>query len=274
MYSNSIFYNLSLIYFGFAILIENALIGFSYFFIYIYKTDKHIKWKLDFVTSKYLLKDSWPIIFAGIGYIIYTKIDQVMIYSMLSKSEAGYYSASVKIIDLLCVFPALLVMSIFPVLIRKYNKGDDFEKNILSLYRFFIFYSLILICFIFFLQNNIISFIYGSKFVGPNNIMFLLSFVILFESVAKINGRWIILRNLQIISLYRTFFGVVLNISLNFYFIPNHGIKGAAYSTLITLFLSVFSFYLFFNKSRDITVMQLKSFLTFYKIRDFFKIIR
>ena len=113
------------------------------------------------------------------------------------------------------------------------------------------------------------SLIYGSDYTISHNVLFILSIGILFESMAKINGRWIILKNFQIISLYRTLFGALLNVALNIFFIPKYGIEGAAYSTLITLFLSVFVFYIFHHKTRNIFIMQLKSILTFYNVKNF-----
>ncbi len=262
-------YGYPLIFFGIVILFEYLAIALGYIYVYYIHSKKSIDWNFDFNVGLNLIKDSWPIVFAGIGYIIYRKIDQIMIYNMLDAKDVGYYAASSKLIDTVCIIPAAITTSIFPYLIKNYNNKKIFRNNILLIYRAFALYSMIIITMIYFNDQKIVSLIYGSDYIVSHNVLFILSIGILFESMAKINGRWIILKNFQIISLYRTLFGALLNVALNIFFIPKYGIEGAAYSTLITLFLSVFVFYIFHHKTRNIFIIQLKSILTFYNVKNF-----
>ena len=68
-----------------------------------------------------------------------------------------------------------------------------------------------------------------------------------FVSLGVVSSHWLVAENLEIHALLRSFYGAILNISLNWYLIPIYGITGAAYATLIT---QLFVAYIFFGFSK------------------------
>ena len=61
--------------------------------------------------------------------------------------------------------------------------------------------------------------------------------------------------------------GIILNISLNYFFIKNFGIRGAAVATVITQFLTGNILYSLFKNGKIITKIQLNS----LDIRNFWR---
>ena len=116
-------------------------------------------------------------------------------------------------------------------------------------------------------NDTIILLLYGVSYTGSIAPYTILIAGIIFDSYARINGKWIVLKNCQMISLYRTIFGCIINILLNLILIPRYGIIGAAYSTIITLFIAVFIYYLLHKETRDIFITQLFGILTFFYIK-------
>jgi len=243
-------------------------IGYLYWYFRVKKEFLLSQITFDFELAKSLLKDSWPLIIAGLGYIIYSKIDQIMLFNFLSAEKVGYYSVVVNFINMFIFIPTIILNSIYPLLIEvhKINK-EKFQFYMFSLYRIFIFLSLLYSFIILFFGKNIFLLLFGNSYLESTQYLFLYSIVFLFESLAIVNGRWVWIKNLQIISLYRTVFGAILNICLNLYLIPLYGINGAIYATLITLLFSVIFFYIVFEKTREITKMQLLSLVTFYNLK-------
>ena len=115
--------------------------------------------------------------------------------------------------------------------------------------------------------KDIILILYGNEYLLSGSIFTLLSFGFLFQSMAYINGKWILLKNIQMISLYRTLFGAIINIVLNYYLIPIYGVFGAVYATLLTLFLSIIMYYLVHRQTKDLFFIQIKALFTFFIIQ-------
>ncbi|HQD92839.1 MAG TPA: polysaccharide biosynthesis C-terminal domain-containing protein, partial [Bacilli bacterium] len=85
----------------------------------------------------------------------------------------------------------------------------------------------------------------------------------LFVSLGVARGQWIIVENLQGLSLYFTLLGAIINIIGNILLIPRSGINGAALATLISYCTSVIIAPLLFTKTRKSCYMLLKSILLY-----------
>ena len=68
------------------------------------------------------------------------------------------------------------------------------------------------------------------------------------------------IENLQKLMLFRNVIGLIINLILNYYFIPSLGIIGAVYSTLISQLIILFS-YLLDKRTQHIFQIQIGSIL-------------
>jgi O-antigen/teichoic acid export membrane protein len=102
--------------------IGSAISAFFGFYI-IKKSVSDIKIKLDWMFIKKTLHSALPIALTMVFATIYFKIDIVMLSLFhVSNSEIGYYSAAVKLIEILNVIPSIIVMGLFPILANLYEK--------------------------------------------------------------------------------------------------------------------------------------------------------
>jgi len=81
-----------------------------------------------------------------------------------------------------------------------------------------------------------------------------------FVSLGVASSRWFITENLQSLSFWRTFYGMVINLILNFILIPKFGVQGAAVATLISQVIAAYIFDFFNYKTRVMFFMKTKSF--------------
>ena len=79
------------------------------------------------------------------------------------------------------------------------------------------------------------------------------------------------LKNITKKSFYKTLISLILNIILNALLIPRYGIDGAAIATLITQFIALFLIDFFIAEYREQAWIQLKSFNTFYLLKEIMK---
>ena len=72
-----------LIWFAFALMLDQAVVAVLFMLVYYWKIEWFPFFSFRWTQAKKLMKDAWPLIFAGMVVSIYMKIDQVMLKEML-----------------------------------------------------------------------------------------------------------------------------------------------------------------------------------------------
>jgi O-antigen/teichoic acid export membrane protein len=102
----------------------------------------------------------------SISAVIYERIDQVMLKSMINDYSVGIYSASVKISGLFTSLSPVFAYSFFPALINsKKESNEKLEKRLVYLYSFTFWFTLFLSTIVWRFSKEIVIIIYGNKFV-------------------------------------------------------------------------------------------------------------
>jgi Na+-driven multidrug efflux pump len=109
----------------------------------------------------------------------------------------------------------------------------------------------------------IMELLYGSLYDGAGEILVIHIWSAVFVFLGIAGGRWYVNENLILLSSIRHLLGVIVNIVLNYYWIPLFGIQGAAVATLISYFCSSYIFDLINKKSRPIFYIKSKSIFYF-----------
>lgn len=251
-----IYFEASLKMFVLAILLESILVFIFFFLIYKKNKSSFFNWKFKRDKAKNLLRDSWPLIISSSAWIIYSKIDQVMIGQMMDDTAVGYYSAATRISDMVSFIPAMVAFSIIPSIL-KYRK----KNNKLYMYKFQNIYNIVtsilflLAIFITFFSEHIINFVFGAQYSQSANVLKIHFWTVILIGLAVVSGRYLINEGLQRITMYRHLTGVLINIPLNFILIPKIGIDGAAVSSLISLFCANYLLD-YFNRDTKIIFKQ------------------
>lgn len=209
-----------------------------------------------------ILKEALPLFISAAAILFYTKIDQFMLKQMLGFDSLAEYSLAVKFSQFWYFFPLIITSIFYPSLISSKNTSKSNYEGILSgLICFFFFLSIaVSLCFYYIFPLFTNSF-FSDNYNDLSKFTFLLSLSGLFVCMGYVNGKWIVCEKLYSITLYRNLMGLMINLFLNYVFIPVFGIYGAIYSTLISIsFTSYFSF-LFFDKTRNMFFLQTKSLL-------------
>ncbi len=188
-----------------------------------------------------LLKDCWPLLFSGIMVSIYMKIDKVMIQTLLGSIYNGYYSAVLKLSEIWFVIGVVICNSVFPAIINSRTKSIELYYN--RLYKLFkllvvLAYTISFITSLF--SKQIIEKIYTRSYLETSTVLSIHVFSLIFVYLGVASGRWLIAENKTKLNIYRTFLGLIINILLNYFLIKTHGIKGAAYATLIAYIVAYY----------------------------------
>ncbi len=266
--------SLSLVYFGFISFISLlilALFGFLFF----YKTTKINLFDLDFNYQKYrdIISNSFLSLISTFFAVILLKIDIIMINHFLGDYSTGLYSAASRITEAIYFIPNILLIPLFPVLTDLLKKNyQDFARLQQQIYDGLFLLSFFLFLVIFVLSDHIIYLLYGESFSLASSVLKVHSISIILVYVRAAFRRWVFLKDILKINLITQIIGCGLNIILNLYLIPNMGLIGAAYSTVLSYFISSFLIFYFFKSTREAFFQILYAFLIFIRVP--YKIIR
>jgi O-antigen/teichoic acid export membrane protein len=228
------------------------------------------KWKWNAKVALALLLDSWPLMFAYMSYLIYAKIDRIMIKEMLDEHNVGIYSAAYILYEAPLFISLMIAKSVYPILVQYYqdNKIKFFQLySTLSSYMTLLSYLIVLFIFIF--HEILIQITFGESFEESSKILMLLSFGMIPMFNAFLRSSYITISGNQKIILYTSLFSAMLNIVLNLLLIKAYGVIGAVYATVFTQTLSLIVLNFAFTNTRSIFFIQAKSLLLFGIWRKF-----
>ncbi len=178
----------------------------------------------------------------ALGTNIAFKLDVLMLTTLLDTTNTGIYSIGNHIGSIIGV-PAAAIMAIGGPVISQALKNNDREQvqsvysrssDILTIAGIFLTAGLSVIVF------DLFSIMHEGEKLIQNGAIFVVACIAsvkLFDMITSINGHIISFSDFFKYNLYFLSLLAVLNIILNFIFIPKLGIKGAALSTLISLSL-------------------------------------
>ena len=191
--------------------------------------------------AKRLLRDSYPLILAGIFLMIQARIDQVMLKTLIGNRELGYYSAALRLIEALGFLPTIFVGSLFPAIINSKGSSQElYEIRLSQLYRLMMAIFLISATPIFLFGNWIISIVYKSAFASAGPLLSLMSSRLLFTNFGVARNAYLTAENRTGYALITMIVGAILNASLNFLLIPKYQGNGAIFAALISFTFSTF----------------------------------
>lgn len=217
---------------------DTVSLAVSYFVAYKIRGNVSFLKIFKFDVAKQLLKDSWPLVFSAFFVMIYLRIDQVMIKEMLGLYEVGIYSAATRLSEAFYFIPVLLTASVFPAILNAKKINDEIYLRRLQLLYVILTWSAMLIAVIYsFIGREIVVVLYGSEYEESASVLLVHVWCGVFVFISAGFGRYLLAENRTIDNMLRVILGAVVNVVLNFILIPIYGVLGAAYSTLISLFL-------------------------------------
>ena len=253
-----VYFSMPLMYFAYALAFDSLFLALCCLFIYNCKGGNILGWKFEKSLLKKYIKISIPMLMVSVTAFIYTRTDQIMIKHMLGDDANGNYAAAIRVSELFYFIPGVIVASIYPKLVElKLQNQDGYLKLLEKLYRLVLWISIPIALTMTFCSSLIITILYGEKFASAPHILSVLSWCIIFESIDAVFVKILYVEKIESRYLYKSTFGVLINIVLNYILINTHGVVGAAMATLITLICVSYVFDLLDPKLREYYYLKL-----------------
>jgi O-antigen/teichoic acid export membrane protein len=195
--------------------------------------------------AKGILKLSIPLGLAVLFNFMYDKIDVILISKFRDYSDVAYYNVGYGL------FKSAMLSYSF-LLATGFTRVSALGRNRKAVGLFFSKYLRIILVIsvpsaivLYLISGPLIKLLYTAKFIPSINVLQILSAALVGNALNNLTG--IILNGIGLFKavMYITLFGLIVNVALNFVFIPLYGITGASIVTVVTEFV-IFFFELYY----------------------------
>jgi O-antigen/teichoic acid export membrane protein len=164
----------------------------------------------------------------GIG-ALYFQFDTIIINFFVGSEGVGLYQAAMRIVVGALIITEVISNIYLPTLAKKFNTVDFKKMNKLSAV-----FGLLISVLLFILSGPITTILYGEGYEPVKSLLRIFSFLILIRYLGTGLGTLVSAKNLQKLRAISVVFVLIVNIVLNYMFIPHFGIYGAAIISVFT----------------------------------------
>jgi polysaccharide transporter, PST family len=255
-----IFFKADLVAFALVVVLEIVFDAVALIGIYIFTKHSITEWRYNHSYAKKLLIECWPMALASVSTMLYMKIDQVMIGKIIGDQAVGIYTAATRISEIWYFIPSAIVNSFTPSIVkaRKLDRRDFINRN-QKLLDSCVLLAYLLAIPMTFISDDLILFLYGSEYEQAGLVLSIHIWSAIFVFLGAAKNPWIITEGFLKLNSFATTIACIVNIVLNYIFLPIFGVVGAAISTLISYGIANFIVFLINPRTKDLGIMMVKS---------------
>lgn len=182
-----------------------------------------------------VLKEAYPLAMVGFLWVIYYRIDTIMLAGFRSMPEVGIYNGAYKIMEGLILVAGVIMMVTFPRLSRLgMEKGREFYLFFKKLFLALLSLAFLVTVIMYFTAAPLFQLILGEQYSKSIGIFKILLVAVIVIYPGNLVTQALIALDLHKVYMYMALMGALFNICLNFLFIPQYGATGAAWATVFT----------------------------------------
>ncbi len=203
-----------------------------------YFARKFIRPKFSFnpVYSRELLRDSAPIMVAGLVINAYDRIDVLLLKLFGASDAVGYYGFSYRLIDLAAPLSLLFVSSVYPLLSAHHSRGEltEFRRLYQRAHDYLSLAGVLIATGVILFAPHIVRVIGGASYAPSTMSLRILAVAFALIWLSNLANYSLISIGRQGVLFWAACLGLAVNISVNLVLIPAYGKEGAAATTVLT----------------------------------------
>lgn len=252
--------NKSVYWFAFASSVDYIAVGILLLLAY----RKYEGPKLGFSLAKGrdLISRSYHYILSGMMVAIYGQTDKLMLKQMLDETTVGYYSTAVTLCSVWTFVLTAIIDSVYPTIIHLSEIDEEgFNRKNRQLYAI-VFYCSMFVSLLYVIFGGFaIRILYGDAYSGAIEPLRVVTWYTAFTYLGVARNAWIVCKNRQKYLKFMYLGAAILNVILNFIFIPIMGATGAAFASLLTQISTSIVLPLFWKDMRPNSILMLEAIL-------------
>lgn len=247
-----------LIFFIVALTFDFFLVAGGYVSAYSEKIGAIKAWSFNRLLAKKLILESFPLLLSGAAVIIYQRIDQVIIKSLIDNESVGYFSVAAKFSELILFVPLVMSQTVVPLLVKEINTDkNSYQQKKQYFVDVVLWTSIVCSVVLSLLAYPLIRFTFGIQYLAAVPVLHIIAFKAVGSALSDTGGQIIIIEGKQKYVVIRNIVGCILCITSNYLLIPYFGIVGSAWATIITVLGAGFLCHACIPPYRDVFKVQL-----------------
>ncbi|OIQ23545.1 oligosaccharide flippase family protein [Lacinutrix sp. MedPE-SW] len=235
-----------------------------------------IKFRIDAVLWKKMMKYAMPVLIAGIAYSINETFDRILLEQLLPENIAdeqiGMYSACYKLALFMTLFATAFRLGIEPYFFS-HSKTKNPQKNYAKILEFFVAFGSVIFLSVVIFADVLKPYIIRSE--DYYQAMWIVPFILLANFCLGIYHNlsvWYKITDRTKYGAYISVFGAIVTLLLNYILIPIIGYKGSAIATLSAyLIMMLLSFY--YGKKYYPIPYNLKKIVLYFSVSTLFSMV-
>ncbi len=161
-----------LIYFVWAGLAETVVGAICLAISYRFSGQKFRSWRINLRQAKSLLKDSWPLIIAGLSIMIYVRIDMVMLGELADDQAVGIYAVATRLSELWVFIPTAIVSSVNPSIIEAKKESETlYYEKLQKIFNVMVVLAYAIAIPMTFFSNYVVVLIFGQNYAVAGGVL-------------------------------------------------------------------------------------------------------
>lgn len=252
------------IYFGWYVFYSYALYyvvqSIICFAIYFLCFQESTKWCISTDIVKLYFNLGLKLIISTVSVSLFTQCDVILLERLVGASDAGAFSAALRISAIWFMCGGLIANAFFPKIVQLQKIGNNsdyiFLKWICGVVSALAIYVSIIMTF---LSPYILKLLYGDGMEEASIILSIHIWTGLFIFLGSFSSKWLYAKGWIALDIYKTVLAAVVNIVLNLLLIPRYGAIGAAIVSMLSYFIANFIFFYLVGKTKKLFFIQVSS---------------
>lgn len=203
-------------------------------------------WRPTWKAVKYLVVVGFSFFAANVFDMIVTRADYILLDLYKTVSDVGIYSAAHRIIDIVTMVAYSSSLALFPIISRRVQGSKEaYARAMEKCIKYLTMVGIPLCGCVFLSSNQLMVGLYGSQFLSAGTCLAILIWgrLIIFPMYPAQQAVWA--RNAQLWLVPPAVLRLIVNVGLNIYLIPRHGVIGACIAMLVAENLHYTIMYIF-----------------------------
>lgn len=183
-----------------------------------------------------IISHSWPIALSIIFNLLYLKGDILFLAYFRSQSEVGLYGVAYRIIDVMTVLPTMFMGLALPSLVSMWSLGhkQEFKERVSRIFDLFILAVVPVVVGAQLVSTELTVLIAGNDFASAGPVLALLILSLIGVFLGALYGHLVVALDKQRGMIWGYSFVAIIAISGYLWLIPEHGMWGAVWVTLVS----------------------------------------
>lgn len=206
---------------------------------------------LEWEVVRTLLRESWPLALSGLAVYAQAYFDQLVIGRMIGSSELGQYAAAMRLVTAFSFIPMVVYTVAAPEITRaKRDNLPLYHKRLFNLYRLMGGLFLATAVPLMLAGPWLAGLLLGGPYLQASALLPWLALRLFFTNFGVARSVFLTNEGLFRFGLLTAVAGAVVNVALNLWLVPAHGVRGAIVSSMASFAVTTFALEAFQPQAR------------------------